>query len=168
MEKLGIEVPLLITQVVNFTIMLLILTKFLYKPILKTLDARKKKIEEGLAFSEKAKQEEEKLEQKKEEIFAHAREEAKKILEAAKKEGGQLKEELLKEGKEEVQELKIKMEKEIKGREEEIQSKMASHTVEIATEMVKKLLPSVLTEKGKQAFIVKQLTHLVKRHEQKK
>lgn len=168
MEKLGVELPLLITQVVNFTIMLLVLTKLLYKPILTALDERKRKIEEGLAFSEKAKQEEEKLEQKREEVLAKAREEAKKILEAAKKEGGHLKEELVKEGKEEARELKAKMEKEMKGREEEIQAEIASHTVEIATEMVKRLLPHILNEKGKHAFIEKQLTHLEKRHEQKK
>ena len=51
MEKLGIEPILLLTQVINFTILVVVLTKFLYKPILKMLDERKKKIEEGLTLS---------------------------------------------------------------------------------------------------------------------
>lgn len=164
MEKLGIELPLLATQIVNFTIMLLVLTKLLYKPILKGLNDRKEKIEEGLAFSEKAKREEEKLAQQKEEILGKAREETKRILEAAKKEGGHLKEEMLKEGKEELGELKVKMEKEMKVKEEETTEEITSHTVEIAAEMVKRLLPDLLKDEDKHAFIAKQLSQIEKRH----
>ncbi|KKP86344.1 MAG: ATP synthase subunit b, partial [candidate division CPR3 bacterium GW2011_GWE2_35_7] len=46
MEKLGIQPILIIAQIVNFVILLLLLKKFLFKPILKVLDERKKKAEE--------------------------------------------------------------------------------------------------------------------------
>ena len=61
MEKLGIQLPMLLTQIVNFTIMLLLLTKFLYKPILKALKERKEKISQGLIYAEKMQAEEEKM-----------------------------------------------------------------------------------------------------------
>ena len=48
MENIGIEPYQLLTQVINFALMIFILTKLLYKPILKGLEERKKKIEEGL------------------------------------------------------------------------------------------------------------------------
>ena len=48
MEKLGIQPILIIAQIVNFVILLLLLKKFLFKPILKVLDERKKKAEEVL------------------------------------------------------------------------------------------------------------------------
>lgn len=54
LTSLGIDLKLLIAQVVNFGILLFILTKFLYKPLLKLLDERKQKIAQGLDDSQKA------------------------------------------------------------------------------------------------------------------
>ena len=42
MEKLGIEPQLLLAQLVNFGIIIFVLSKFLYKPILDMLEKRKK------------------------------------------------------------------------------------------------------------------------------
>ena len=46
--SLGFSVPGLITQLVNFTILLIALRAFLYGPILKVLDERKRRIQEGI------------------------------------------------------------------------------------------------------------------------
>lgn len=51
---LGISLPGLITQLVNFAILLVVLRLFLWGPILKMLDERKRRIEEGLHASEAA------------------------------------------------------------------------------------------------------------------
>ena len=51
---LGISLPGLVTQLVNFTILLVVLRMFLWGPILKMLDERKHRIEEGLKASEAA------------------------------------------------------------------------------------------------------------------
>src|SRR3989344_6164282 len=111
MDKLGVELPLLLTNIVNCTIMLLILTKLLYKPIFKALKDRKEKIEEGLRASQKAQEDAEKMQKKKDELLVEAREEGRSLIEEAKKEGKHLKEELLKEGKDEIAVLKVKQEK---------------------------------------------------------
>ncbi len=47
----------MVAQLVNFAVLVFILGKFVYKPIIKALDARRKKIEEGVEFSDKAKKE---------------------------------------------------------------------------------------------------------------
>lgn len=167
MEKLGIELPLLLTQIVNFTIMVIVLSKLLYRPILKALADRRKKIEEGLAFAQKARDEEEKLEAHKQKILKLAREEAGKILENAKKEGRQVKEDFLTDGKKEVSCLKTKLEKEMKSRQEEMASDVMSHTVDIAAGMVARLLPDILTDKDQHMVIVKQLNQIAKRHEKR-
>ena len=111
MDKLGIELPLLLAQIVNFTIMVVILSKLMYKPLLKVLNERKKKIEEGLKFAEKAQIEEEKLEEKKKQIISEAREEVKTIFEDARKQGKRLKDDMLKTGKEELLTVKDKLQK---------------------------------------------------------
>lgn len=46
--SLGFSVPGLITQLVNFIILLIALRAFLYGPILKVLDERKRRIQEGI------------------------------------------------------------------------------------------------------------------------
>ena len=87
MEKLGIEQIQLLLQTFNFVVMAVLLTKFLYKPILKSLSDRRKKIAEGLLFAEKIKKEEEKTENKRQEVLAKAREESRKIIEEGKQAG---------------------------------------------------------------------------------
>lgn len=56
-EALGLNLPQLIAQVVNFFILLFILRLVAYKPILKMLDERKQKIAEGLNAAEIARAE---------------------------------------------------------------------------------------------------------------
>ena len=56
-EALGINLPQLIAQIANFSVLLLILRMTLYKPILKMLDERKLKIAEGLNAAETARAE---------------------------------------------------------------------------------------------------------------
>ena len=51
---LGISLPGLITQLVNFAVLMVILRLLLWGPILKMLDERKHRIEEGLRASEAA------------------------------------------------------------------------------------------------------------------
>ena len=59
-EALGINLPQLIAQIVNFSLLLVLLRFTLYKPILKMLDDRKRKIGEGLDAADVARAEAEK------------------------------------------------------------------------------------------------------------
>ncbi|MEO8539556.1 MAG: F0F1 ATP synthase subunit B [bacterium] len=56
-EALGLNLPQLIAQLVNFFLLLFILRMVAYKPILKMLDERKQKIAEGLNAAEIARAE---------------------------------------------------------------------------------------------------------------
>jgi len=53
-SQLGIDWRLLLSQAVNFLVVLVVLRLFVYKPVLTVLHERKKKIEEGLAKAEEA------------------------------------------------------------------------------------------------------------------
>ena len=55
-SALGINLPSLLAQLINFTLLLVLLTVLAYKPLLRVLDERKKRIQEGLEASEAAKQ----------------------------------------------------------------------------------------------------------------
>ncbi|MBI4058597.1 F0F1 ATP synthase subunit B [Candidatus Gottesmanbacteria bacterium] len=168
MEQLGIELPLLLTQVVNFAIMLVVLTKLLYKPILNALSERRKKIEEGLAFTEKAKQEEEKLAMRKQEMLRDTRDEVKVILENARSEAKQAREDLIAAARKESEAERKRMEKELESRFEEMRRDLSVQTVDIAAEMVKRLLGDILTTEDQHKLIYKQLERLEKRHEKQR
>jgi len=75
-EGLGINLPTLLAQVVNFAILLGLLYLVAYKPIMRILDERSRKIRESMEQTELIKQQAER-----------AREEVKEQLEAAGKEG---------------------------------------------------------------------------------
>ncbi|MEN9558513.1 MAG: hypothetical protein RL141_882 [Candidatus Parcubacteria bacterium] len=51
---LGINAPLFVAQLVNVAIVLAVLHFFVFKPLTKTLEARRKKIEEGVANAAEA------------------------------------------------------------------------------------------------------------------
>jgi len=52
---LGFNLPALVAQLINFALLLIIFRLVLYKPVLKMLDDRKQRIQEGLDASDEAK-----------------------------------------------------------------------------------------------------------------
>jgi len=76
LEGLGISLPTLLAQIVNFVILFGLLYLVAYKPIMRMLDERSKRVKESMEQTESIKEQ-----------AAHAEEEAKKRIEAAAKEG---------------------------------------------------------------------------------
>lgn len=162
MEQLGIEPIQLLTQIVNFVVMVVVLTKFLYRPILRTLEDRKKKIEEGLRYAEEMKEAVEKNEKKRKEIVAEAKDEAREILEEAKANGKRLEEEIIQKAHREAEGILAKGKNEIAMEHVELEKQLEKQTVNVAAAMVESLLGSVLTKKMHQALIDKKLAALSK------
>jgi F-type H+-transporting ATPase subunit b len=50
---IGLNVPVLFAQLVNFTFLLIVMRLLIYKPVLKMLDQRRERIREGLSAAEK-------------------------------------------------------------------------------------------------------------------
>ena len=76
MEALGISLPTLVAQIINFAILLGLLYLVAYKPVMRMLDERSRRVKESMEQTEFIKQQAE-----------HAEEEVKKQLQAAGKEG---------------------------------------------------------------------------------
>jgi F-type H+-transporting ATPase subunit b len=55
-EKLGINWPLLIAQIVNVALLVWLLSQFLFKPILNLLNERTKRIQDSLADTDRVKE----------------------------------------------------------------------------------------------------------------
>jgi len=74
--KLGINLPLLIAFIVSFVILFALLSRFLYKPVMKMLDERAKRIKESMQRAEATKEE-----------YARAGEEVKGLIGKAREDG---------------------------------------------------------------------------------
>ncbi len=114
LESLGFEFPKFLWQVVNFLILLFLLKKFAYKPILNMLDERKKSIEDAINNAETAKNEAEKMRKEYETRLAEAKQEAQEIMAKATKLGEEMKHEIVANAQSEATKAIQKAQEEIK------------------------------------------------------
>ncbi|MBM4417535.1 MAG: F0F1 ATP synthase subunit B [Chloroflexi bacterium] len=80
MDQLGINVPGLVAQLVNFLLLLFLLTKFVFPRIVQALDARSEKIRLSLDRADEVKAEAERMERQFQERLAEARREGQQIV----------------------------------------------------------------------------------------
>lgn len=162
MEQLGIEPIQLLTQLINFAIMVAVLTKLLYKPVLKSLEERRKKIAEGLAYAEKMKSETEKTDVKRQAIVNSAKEEASKIIEEAKKSAKVVEAEIIEKAHEEEQGIIEKGRADLEMERLEMEKQLKEQTVAIAEAIAGKVLASSLSAADQRAIIAKKIKTIAK------
>lgn len=80
MESLGIDLKLLISQIINFGLLFIILSKLLYKPIQKLLDDRKKAVELTEENLKKSKIQLDNIEEDRKKVMVQANKKASEIL----------------------------------------------------------------------------------------
>ncbi len=161
-KQFGIEPILLLAQIVNFLIILFVLKKFFYKPIVKMLEDRRKRIEESLknadAIEEKLKATEEKsalildnARKNAEDILAEAKAEAQRIADAAGVEARLAQEETLKKTMEQIVSEREKMQKDLE-----------AQTLDLVVATVKKVLGRNLKDAEKKSLTAKSISDISK------
>ena len=164
MDKLGIEPKLLIAQIINFSIIVAVLSKLLYKPILTMLEKRKKEIAEGLQLTEKMREEEEKFQQKKAKMLETTRKEAQDIIEEARKQAKEEEKEIIADAHKQVEQMMVKGKAEIESQREHMEKEVRQNAVELAVAMSKRLLTSVMSNEDKHKLIQKHIKELESVH----
>jgi F-type H+-transporting ATPase subunit b len=162
MEQLGIEPQLLLAQLVNFLIILFVLSKLLYKPILRMIEKRKKEIEEGLVLTEKMRVADQKRKEKEEKLFVEARREARNIVEAAEKEGEDAKKDIVMAAHQEADAIVAKGKEDVTAIRERMEKDVRRAAVELAVAMARRLVGGVLSGNEQHKLINKQLKELEK------
>ena len=135
---------LFVWTIITFLILLGVLTRFAWKPLLKALETRENEISQSLEDAEKAKQELERLSAESDEIIAKARSEAQGIVSEGKKAAEQLTATTLNKAKEEAmanlsaakEQIKIERDKAIV----EIKGEVVNLSLSVAEKLVKKNL----------------------------
>jgi len=144
-------------QVVNFGVILFLLNKILYKPVLKLLDDRAKKINDGMYLAEKNIKEAGETEKLKKAELAKARKEASAIIVLAEKDAKSVADSLIREARAKAKAEAVAI---LDGANKEVEHNQAKNAKQmgiLATKQLESALGKTLTAKEIDAITVAML-----------
>ncbi|MEW6407967.1 MAG: F0F1 ATP synthase subunit B [Patescibacteria group bacterium] len=150
LEKLGINPVLLITQIINFLILLFLLKKFLYKPILDMLERRRKKISDSLEKAEEITKKYEETERIQEKKLQQVQLRSSEILRQTKERAEKMRQEILKKSEEEAKQVLEKARKEIKNEKTNMLEEAKKEIANVTVVALKKVLEDHLDKKSQE------------------
>ncbi|WP_432709197.1 F0F1 ATP synthase subunit B [Pedobacter sp.] len=159
MELLVPEFGLVIFQTIAFLLLMFILTKFAWKPVLAAIKERENSIDEALSKAELAKQEMARLTSQNEELMKSARAERDQMLKEAKI----LKDNIVNEAKTQahaegaklIEKARIEIENQKKTALFELKSQVSSLSIEIAERVLREQLKDKSTQEDLVANLLK-------------
>jgi F-type H+-transporting ATPase subunit b len=156
---------LFIWTIITFLVLLWLLAKFAWKPLLALLEKREESIRNSLKDAEKAREELEALNQKTEKLLAEARIEAQGIVSAGRSAAEKLQDDLVKKAKEKSEALLVESKRQIQSEKDEALSEIKTEVVTLSVEIASKLIEKNLSDKGNRELVDKTLKSIHKNHE---
>ncbi len=147
---LDVNPGLIIWTIVTFLLLLFILKKVAWKPILSALEQREKNIKDSLEKAEKAKEDAQRILDENQATLAKAEEESKKIIEQSRSYAENLKEQMLKESKEQAKKIIEDAAEEIDRKKDSAFEELRDQVAKIAVDAAEKIMKQNLdAEKNK-------------------
>lgn len=146
LKQLGIDWRLLIAQLINFLILLAILYKFAYKPLLKLLNERSIKIEKSLEDAKKIEENLAASQNERHRIISEGERSALKIREQAIAKAEKQSEELLERTRRQAEEIIKQAKQQIEGQKQEMIREARVEISDIVIEASKKVLSDVASD----------------------
>lgn len=140
-------------QVVNFSILLFVLHRFLYKPLLGILEARRKKIEESMAQADAIARSQKEADERAAREVKHAQEKAKSIIEQAIDDAEKVKDGLVKKANDEAARLIERAKKEIGAECDKAMTEIKREAGDIAIAVAEKVLKEEITKERHERLI---------------
>ncbi|MCK5491015.1 MAG: F0F1 ATP synthase subunit B [Candidatus Pacebacteria bacterium] len=160
-EKLGLDPKLLVAQAVNFVLLLVILQKIGYKPILKMLSDRTEKIEKSLIQAKKIEEELRNTEETKIAEIKKAKLESQEIIKEANELAEKKSLEMVERTKVKAQEIVISAKHEIQAEKESSIAEAKKEIAEISIQIAKKIIGNNFDE-GKEKDAVNDILVKIK------
>ncbi len=151
--KLGFSLPGLITQIINFAILLVVLRIFLWKPFLKIIDERNKKIKLGLEAAEQASLQASESQSESKKILDDAKKEASQFVNDAREMADKLKIELEEKANKDAEIIVQKAKKEIERDKEQALAVIRKNFAEVTISAAEKVIDKSLDQKTHQDLI---------------
>jgi len=146
-EQLGIDGRWFLSQIVNFVILLLILQRFLYKPILNMLQQRQERIRESMEYADRVKREAERAQEDYEKKIEESRREAQAIIAQAMQQAERLREEILAKAQDEAREIKAKALEDVEYERKRVVAELRDQVADLAILAAGRVLGKALDEK---------------------
>lgn len=160
LKDFGFDPVLFIAQIINFLIILFILKKMLYKPVLDMIKKREDEIKKGLSDSEEAEKLLTKATEKETQILQKAQARAEKIMGEAREEATALKVEIEKSGRRESERMisvaRVRIAQENREAEERLTKKIG----EIAVRLLERSLQGVFGKSEQKTILKKAKSQL--------
>ena len=162
LELLKVNPGLVFWTVVTFSVVLIILWLFAWKPIIKALDARNDRIENDLKESRKLREDAENLLKVYEQKIENAKKEAMQLLEEGRKDAEENKDRILKEAREEAENIRDRIQHEISQAKLKALDELEKGAVELSVQLVSNVFKKSLTGTEHRSIIVKELEEIRK------
>jgi F-type H+-transporting ATPase subunit b len=141
-EAFGVDGWKLLFQVINFLLLLFLLNRFLFKPVLKLLDERESRIKKGLEDAEAAARDRELAHAEREAALDEARKEAQAMIARATKIADDSRAEILAEAKAQAEKVTSRATEEITAEKERAMAELRATVADLALEAAGKLVRS--------------------------
>jgi F-type H+-transporting ATPase subunit b len=141
-EAFGVDLPKLLFQVINFLLLLYLLNRFLFKPVLARLDERSARISKGLEDAEVAARDRELARAEREAAVSEARKEAADLLANANKIAADTRDEILTKAREDAEKVSQRAQEEITAEKDKAMAELRTHVADLALEAATKLIRS--------------------------
>ncbi|RMF09382.1 MAG: ATP synthase F0 subunit B [Candidatus Neomarinimicrobiota bacterium] len=156
---------LFIWTILTFLVLLYLLAKFAWKPLLGMLEKRENLIRQSLADAEKARAELEKIQSESEALLAQARDEAQTIVKNGKDTAERMKADIVAAAEEKARQLKLDAEAQISAARDQALAEIKAEVVDLSVDIARKLIRKNLTAQDNQELIDQSLQQMKPKHE---
>ncbi len=154
--QLGIRGSLLLSQMVNFLILLVILRLFLYQPVLNMLQKRRDRIAQAMLDADRASQAAAEAEKERARILEEARREAQEIRSQAARDAEKIAQEIRARAEQEAAEIRAKAQADAQAQLEEVMAQAKKQIAELAILAAEQILGRELKNKKEQERFVEE------------
>jgi F-type H+-transporting ATPase subunit b len=162
LKDFGFDPVLLVAQIINFLVVLFLLKKLMYKPLLETIKKRDSEIKSGIANKEEADRLLAEAQEKETKILQKAQERADKIVNDAKLEAESSKAEIEEAGRRESERMIAQARETIAQETREAEERLSKKIGTIAVALLEKSLEGVFGKSEQQAILKKAQSQLEK------
>lgn len=152
-KQFGVSPILLAAQIVNFLILLFLLKKFAYKPLLEMLQKRRDIIAQSLKNAQEIEQRLASVEEERSKQLKMAAEEAKQIISEATKAAGELMEESRARTEQEILKLQAKNSELMERQKEQLQKEIRAELADLVVLGLEKVAKKTLTEREQKEMV---------------
>lgn len=160
-EQFGIQPLLLVAQIVNFLILLFLLHKFMYKPLLSVMQKRRERIEEGLRNAEEVEKRLQEIAIEREDRLKKASEEAKEIIHDASKSATELIAEARHKATEDIKVMIKKHQEQMQREKDQLYKEIRKEIAGLMVVGLQKVAKKTLNEQDKKVLLKESIEGLI-------